>query len=557
LTVEPPAYLMQQSLVSLLAQYPILTLFLAIGLGYVVGETSVFGFRFGVAGVLFVGLAIGGLHPSIALPEVIPSLGLIIFVYTIGIQSGPALAASIRRRGYRDSALAVGAVLFGAALTLGVSYAFSITAPRAAGLFCGAMTSTPALAAAREQLRDTAVQRGVSLEKARLDADEPVVSYSIAYPFGVIGVILCFQLLGRFWRSESSAVEEAPEILVRDFVVRNPGVAGRTIGEVLRVHKDYGFVVSRIQHDGKTDIATSSARLEYGDILAVVGDEQAFERAGQIFGEATQTHIEFDGSQLDSRRVFVSSKEVVGKRIRELDLQNRMHATITRLRRGDVDIAPAPDARLEYGDQVRVLTDRERFAEISKFFGDSVRGLAETDFGSVAIGMVLGVLVGMAPLPLPGGGTFRLGLAGGPLLTALALGRLERTGRITWAMPASANITLRQIGLLLFLAGVGTRAGYDFVQTMRTNGLQLLLAGAAITLAVTLATMVVGYKVFKIPYDALTGLVSGVQTQSACLAFASAQTRSDAPNLTYAVTYPVATVVKIIIVQLMATWTVR
>jgi len=545
---------MPQSFIQLLAQYPILTLFLAIGLGYVVGETSFFGFRFGVAGVLFVGLAIGALHPAVALPEVIPTLGLIIFVYTIGIQSGPALAESFRRRGYRDGLFAVSAVVLGAVITVAVAFMFSIPAPRAAGLFCGGMTSTPALAAAREQLRDTAVQRGAPLEKARAEADQPVVSYSVAYPFGVIGVILCFQILGHFWRSESSAPEEVPEILVRNFVVRNPGVAGRTIGEVLSLHKDYGFVVSRIQHEGKTGIATSSTRLEYGDVLAVVGEQEALARAAQIFGEAAPSHIEFDHSELDTRRVFVSSRDVVGKRIRELDLQNRLHATITRLRRGDVDIAPAPDARLEYGDQVRVLSDRGRFSEISKFFGDSVRGMAETDFGSVAIGMVLGVLIGMAPLPLPGGGTFRLGLAGGPLLTALALGRLERTGRITWAMPINANLTLRQIGLLLFLAGVGTRAGYEFAATMRNNGVQLLLAGAIVTLVTTLATMFVGYKVLKIPFDALMGVVSGIQTQSACLAFATTRTRSDAPNLTYAVTYPVATVVKILIVQLMVSW---
>jgi putative transport protein len=168
--------------------------------------------------------------------------------------------------------------------------------------------------------------------------------------------------------------------------------------------------------------------------------------------------------------------------------------------------------------------------------------------------MVLGVLIGMAPLPLPGGGVFRLGLAGGPLLTALALGKLERTGRITWAMPISANLTLRQIGLLLFLAGVGTRAGFEFAATMRNNGVQLLLAGAIVTLVTTLATMFVGYKVLKIPFDALMGVVSGIQTQSACLAFATTRTRSDAPNLTYAVTYPVATVVKILIVQLMVSW---
>jgi putative transport protein len=547
---------MQQSLVDLLVHFPILTLFLAIGLGYIVGEIGIFGFRFGVAGVLFVGLAIGALDRSIALPEVIPTLGLIIFVYTIGIQSGPALALAFRRRGLRDNMVAAGVLVFGALLTLGLSCWLSIPGPRAAGLYCGSLTSTPALAAARDAVREMAAGRGVPREEARLAADQPVVSYSIAYPIGTIGVILCFQLFGRFWRTESSPTEEAPEIAVRNFVIKNPGVAGRTIGDVLRVHHDYGFVVSRHEHGGQVDIATSDTKLAFGDTVAVVGDEDALERAAQIFGEASPAHIEFDRSRLDLRRVYVSSKEVVGKRIRDLDLPNKLHATITRVRRGDLDIVPAPETRLEYGDQIRVLTHRDRIPAVSAFFGDSVRGMVETDFGSVAIGMVLGVLAGMAPIPLPGGNIIRLGFAGGPLLVALALGRMERTGRITWAIPISANLTLRQIGLLLFLAGVGTRAGYEFVQTLRTDGPQLLAAGAVITFTVAIASIVLGHRLLKLPYDALMGLVSGVHTQTASLAFATGQTRSDAPDVAYAGVYPLATIVKIVLAQLLATWTV-
>ncbi|MGE5570898.1 MAG: aspartate:alanine exchanger family transporter [Rhodospirillales bacterium] len=545
---------MEQSLVAFLVQYPILTLFLAIGLGYIVGEIGIFGFRFGVAGVLFMGLAIGALDPAIALPEVIPTLGLIIFVYTIGIQSGPALAQAFQRRGFRDNMLAGGVLVFGAVLTLGFSYLLSIPGPRAAGLYCGSLTSTAALAAARDAVREAAVARGVPRDQARLEADQPVVSYSIAYPIGTIGVILCFQLFGRFWRNNSGPAEEAPEILVRNFVVRNPGVAGRAIGDVLRVHRDCGFVVTRFQHEGQVDIATSDTRLEFGDIVAVVGDEQALERAELIFGEQSPTHIEFDRSRFDHRRVYVSAKEVVGKRIRDLDLPNRLHATITRLRRGDVDIVPAPDTRLEFGDQVRVLSPRERIPAVSAFFGNSIRGMAETDFGSVAIGMVIGVFAGMAPIPLPGGSIIRLGYAGGPLLVALALGKLERTGRITWVIPTSANLTLRQIGLVLFLAGIGTRAGYDFVQTLRTDGPQLLAAGAAITFTVAIASLLLGRRLLKLPYDALMGLVSGVHTQTASLSFAADHTRSDAPNIAYAGVYPLATIVKIVLAQLLATW---
>lgn len=540
---------MHQSVVTTLIEYPTLTLFVVIGLGYLLGEISFLGFRFGVAGVLFVGLAVGSLSPLIALPEIVPTLGLIIFVYAIGIHSGKAFFDSFRRQGYRDSLFAVSVLLFASLLTLGVSRALNLPGPWAAGLFCGATTNTPALAAARERIREQA--RGLPVEQIRTLSDQPIVAYGIAYPFGVIGVLLCFQLARRLWRVQLQEHHPGSEILVRDFVVKNPGVAGRTLAEVLRFHKDLGFVISRVQHEGEIMLARSDTRLSYGDIVAVVGEEDALRRAEQLFGEESRTRIELDRSALDYRRVFVSSKGVVGKRIRDLDLQNRLSATITRLRRGDVDVVPTPDTVLEFGDRVRVLTQPGNFPAVSKFFGDSIRGTAETDFGSVAIGMVLGVMVGMMPLPLPNGSTVRLGLAGGPLLVALLLGKLERSGRITWNIPVSANLTLRQIGLLLFLAGVSTKAGYSFLATLRENGLQMLLGGALITFLTTLVTLYVGYRLLKMPFESLLGLTSGLQTQPACLAFVNNMTRSEAPNVAYASVYPAATITKIVLAQLL------
>jgi len=546
-----------QAFVDLLVQTPILTLFLVIGLGFLVGEVPIFGFRFGVAAVLFVGLGIGALSPKIGIPDAIPTLGLIIFVYTIGIASAPALKRGFRERGYQDSLLAIAVLAFAAALTAGMSYAFAISGAQAAGLYCGALTNTPALAAARETLREAGARAGLDANAVRALADQPTVAYSIAYPVGVVGVILAFQLFGRYWRKKGeSAVDETPEITVANYVVANPAVFGRTLQETLDIHRERTFVVSRVMHEGATDIATSDTVLAEGDIVAVVGDEAAHAMARQIFGERSQTHIELDRTRLDYRRVFVSSKEVVGKRIRDLDLQNRLHAIITRVRRGDVDVVPNPNTRLELGDRIRVLTVRERFADVSKFFGDSIRGTAEMDFGSVALGMVIGVLVGMIPIPLPGGSAVRLGLAGGPLLAALVLGNIERTGRINWAIPISANLTLRQIGLLLFLAGVGTRAGWDFLQTLQTSGVRLVLAGAAITFTVTLATMYAAHRYLKMPFDSVMGMMSGIQTQPACLAFANNQTRSDAANVAYASVYPAATVAKIVLAQILASWPV-
>lgn len=541
---------MTVSLAGMLAGSPILTLFIVIGLGYLLGQINFLGFRLGVAGVLFVGLAIGALSPDIALPEVIASLGLIIFVYTLGIESGPAFWQSLRKHGYRHTIFAVFVLITAATLTSAVGSILHLSRPRAAGLFTGALTNTPALAAVRERLRDRSHARNLSADHQLWD--EPVVAYSISYPIGVIGVLLCFQVARKLCPRDLHPLREQAEIHVRDFAVENPEIVGHTVSELLRSHQEPGFVVSRIQHAGRVHLVRPETVLARGDIVAVVGDENSCERARIIFGRPADAHLESDRSQLDFRRIFVSSKQVVGRSIRELGLESRLSATITRLRRGDVDVVPGPDTRLEFGDRIRVLTRKEKFAAVTRFFGDSIRGTAETDFGSVALGMVLGVMAGMLPIPLPGGTTVRLGLAGGPLLVALILGRIERTGSIAWIMPVSANLTLRQIGLLLFLSGIGTKAGFAFVQTIRGNGAQMLVAGALITFSTTILALVAGYKLLKIPPDALLGFVAGVQTQPACLAFAGNLTKSEDTNIAYAGIYPAAMIAKIILAQLLA-----
>ncbi len=385
-------------------------------------------------------------------------------------------------------------------------------------------------------------------------ADAPVIAFGIAYPFGVLGVMLSFQIYRTLFRIEPGKAETPEPIEVRDYVVQNPGVCGQNLADVLRLHKDLGFVISRIQHGGATSLAMAASRLELGDIVAVVGTRASHERALHMLGERTGVHIEGDRSVLDYRRVFVSKPALIGKRIGELDLQNRLSATVTRLRRGDVDIVPASGTRLELGDRVRVLTSPANFAAVSRFFGDSVRGAAVVDFASVGLGMTMGLIVGLIPLPLPNGAMLRLGLAGGPLIAGLVLGRLGRTGPISWTIPLSANLTLRQIGLVLFQAGVGTRAGYGFVQTVRASGPSMILAGAAITAGVAMASIVIGHRVLRQPFEKVMGLTCAIHTEPASLSFASTVANSDAPQAAYARVFPVCTVAKIVLAQLLVTW---
>ncbi len=540
-----------EQLVATLVASPILTLFVVIGLGYLLGQINLFGFRLGVAGVLFMGIAVGALNKAISLPEIVPSLGLIIFVYTIGIQSGPAFFASFKKQGSRDNLLALGLLLFAAALTLSLGLTMHMSRARIAGLYAGALTNTPAVAAARERIHFRAMNEGLSADQLRDLVDEPIVAFGLAYPMGVVGVLLCFQVMRRVWKIKPVPPVNHQEIRSQDFVVKNPGIVGRSIGELLDVHRDPGFVISRIRQGGETSVAHRDAHLDLGDIVVVVGDEIGLARAKHIFGESSEQQIEKDRTELDFQRFFVSSPQVVGKRIGDLKLESEMQATITRVRRGDIDVVPAADTRLEFGDLVRVVSGSTNFEAIGRFFGNSIRGTAETDFGSVAIGMVLGVLVGMLPLPLPGGNIVRLGLAGGPLMVALLLGKLERTGRITWTIPISANLTLRQIGLLLFLAGVGTKAGYSFAQTIRSNGWQTIAAGALITVVSAMATLVVAHKVLKMPFDSAMGLASGIHTEPASLTYANSVSGNDLPSIAYTTVYPLAMIAKIILAQLL------
>jgi putative transport protein len=262
--------------------------------------------------------------------------------------------------------------------------------------------------------------------------------------------------------------------------------------------------------------------------------------------------LELDRSQLDYRRIFVSNPKLAGLPLRDLNLPQQFGAIVTRVRRGDIEFIPNGDTVLEPGDRVRVVTPRENMEALTKFFGDSYRSLSEVDILSFSLGIALGLLLGLVPVPLPGGVVLKLGFAGGPLVVSLILGAFARTGPLVWTLPYSANLTLRQLGLILFLAGVGTRAGYPFISTFtKGGGVYLLLAGAVITCAVSLLTLWIGHKLLKIPMGILIGMLAGIQTQPAVLGFALEQTGNDLPNIGYASVYPVAIIAKIVLAQLL------
>ena len=541
-------------MLDLLAGNPLLLLFTVIGLGYLIGNINVFGFKLGVAAVLFVGIFFGALDHRLSLPEHIYVIGLVLFVYAIGLQSGHGFFASFRKRGLRFSIVAVLILVVGAVAAIIIRSFMGLSAPSVAGLFCGALTNTPALAAAVETSKSLSVN--LPPETRALYASSPVVTYGLAYPFGVFGVILWFFISNKVLKTDraketAEARKEmgAEAIFSRTFKITNPAIIGKTVEDALAPLKGYGFVLSRIKKGDKTDIVLSHTVLELNDCIVAVGDADAMLRAQLIFGEEAQEHLAMGIDGISYRRIFVSNKAVVGKSISDLHLSRELHAIITRLRRGDVDMVPTPDMVLEMGDRIRVITQRENMDRATKYFGDSLKSISETDYLSLSLGIVLGVFLGMIPIPLPHGLSFKLGFAGGPLIAGLILGRLERTGPITWEMPFNANLVLRQVGLVFFLASIGTKAGDGFGATFQAGGWGLIVAGAIITTIVTITTILIGHIYLKLPMAAVMGLMSGIQTQPACLAYANQQTDTDLPNVWYTTVYPASMVAKIILSQ--------
>ncbi len=544
-------------MVQLLAENPLLLLFVVAAIGYAVGQIKVGNTGLGVAAVLFAGLGMGALSPDLKLPEIVYQFGLVLFVYTIGLSSGPSFLAAFKDKGWRDNLLVAGLISLASALTLAAQSLFQLKPTMAAGVFAGSLTNTPALAAVLERLKNS----NPSMGKPALDQllAEPVIGYSVSYPMGVIGTLLAIFSLQRFWKIDYDKEALAhPELgatnqtlLNRTIHVTRPEVCGKQLRDLLKV-SGWDVIFGRIRRKGQTELAEGDSQLAPGDLISVIGTEPEVAQVVQSLGELSETGLEQDRSELDYRRVFVSNPNLAGRSLKELNLARRYGALVTRVRRGDQEFLPHGNTQLQLGDRVRVVTHRSRIGSISAFFGDSYQHLAEINIFTFSLGISLGILVGLIPIPLPGGLTLKMGIAGGPLVVALALGIVERSGKLVWNLPYNANLTLRQLGLILFLAGVGTRAGYPFITTItQGSGLYLFIAGTLITGITVLLGLWVGYKLFKIPMGVLTGIVAGMQTQPAVLSFSLEQSRNDLPNLGYATVYPAAIITKILLAQVL------
>jgi len=519
---------------------PLLTLFVVCGLGYLFGQIHFGGFSLGVAAVLFVGLAFGALIPGAKLPEILYQLGLVLFVYTLALSSGPGFVRSLGKQGLRDNLLVLGVLVLAGGLTFLLARAIGLAAPLAAGLFAGSLTNTPALAGVLETLKDAP------------GAELPTVAYSVAYPMGVIGMLLGIFALERFWKIDYRQEAEKAGFSSEGLIHRDVRL-GRDLEPVAFLQAEHLAVIpTRARHSGQLALVGPRTRLERGDVLSVVGTPLEVARASAVLGETLPDTLELGRAELDFRRITVSSRKVAGRTLEALALPQRLGVLVTRLGRGDTDLLPGRGTVLELGDRVRVVGPPDKLKDVAAYLGDSTQAVSEVNVLSIALGLALGLALGALPFPLPGGGAFKLGLAGGPLVVGLLLGFLHRTGRVVWTLPYGAGLTLRQFGLLLFLAGIGTRAGEAFGKTAFTPlGLQLFLGGLVVTLTAALSTLFIGARVLKIPFGLLTGTLAGLQTQPAVLAFARERAGSELPAVGYATVYPLAMLLKIVLAQVL------
>ena len=510
---------------------PILALFLVIGTGYALGAVSVFGFSLGVGAVLFTGLAIGALAPAASPPGMVGTLGLLMFLYGIGIQYGEQFFKGLRGDGRRANLLALTAVLTALALTIAAGTFVGIPLKIAMGAFAGSMTSTATLQAAIEAA----------------GSRDPAIGYSVAYPFGVVGPILCFHLL-------TKAVKPAlppppPPVSLIEIVIDHPHLEGETAADLERLlPSSVRLMAIRTQH--RNILPSPDLVLAKGDVILIAGTATATAAAEAALGHAEPGRITKDRSAYDGREFFVSNSAMVGIALEKLALPRDLDVRIAYVRRGETVLLPNPHLTLEFGDRVTVMAPAPAMESVRKIFGHSLTATAEFSYISLGAGMVLGVLLGLISIPLPGIGKFSLGLAGGPLVMALILGRLGRTGPISWRIPLAANLVMRNFGLTVFLGAVGMSAGQPFVTQIGGTGLPVLLLGMASVLCVVALIFAIGGALLKIRFDDLLGIAAGATGNPAILVFANRLVPSDRPNVGYATIFPSMTIAKIIGVEI-------
>ncbi|HGS7393290.1 TPA: putative transporter [Klebsiella pneumoniae] len=537
----------------------VLALVAVVGLW--IGNVKIRGVGFGIGGVLFGGIIVGhfvdqaGVTLSSPMLHFIQEFGLILFVYTIGIQVGPGFFASLRVSGLRLNLFAILIVILGGLVTAVLHKLFNIPLPVVLGIFSGAVTNTPALGAGQQILRDL----GVPFEVV----DQMGMSYAMAYPFGICGILLTMWLVRLFFRinveKEAQRFEESSgnghaHLHTINVRVENPNLNQMAIQDVPMLNND-NIVCSRLKRGELLMVPAPGTLIQAGDLLQLVGRPEDLHNAQLVIGQEVATSLSTRGTDLKVERVVVTNEKVLGKKIRDLHVKQRYDVVISRLNRAGVELVASSSASLQFGDILNLVGRPEAIDAVAAELGNAQQKLQQVQMLPVFIGIGLGVLLGSIPLFIPGfPAALKLGLAGGPLIMALILGRIGSIGKLYWFMPPSANLALRELGIVLFLAVVGLKSGGDFVATLtQGDGLSWIAYGIFITAIPLLTVGILARMLAKMNYLTLCGMLAGSMTDPPALAFANnLHATSGAAALSYATVYPLVMFLRIITPQLLA-----
>lgn len=539
--------------------HSILILSVAIALGIQLGKIKIFGVSLGITLVLFVGILLGhfGFRVNEEILHFFKEFGLILFVFSVGMQVGPGFFSSFKQGGITLNLLACGIVLLGATTTIVIHFITDIPISTMVGIMSGAVTNTPGLGAAQQAYGDL------------FGNTDPTIAlgYAVAYPLGVVGIILSMLLVRYAFRirldneAKQIEAEESKQIhgaIPISLIIKNPAIFGKTIGELSSLLQHREFVISRIwvKEINKIEIATAGTILHEDDKIFVITTEHDAETIKTFIGQEIQMDrkqwIPAD-SQFISRRIIITKSELNGKRLGDLQLRRLHGVNITRINRSGVDLVANPGLLLQIGDRLTVVGSEPAVAKVEELLGNSVKRLNEPNLITIFVGIALGIILGSIPIAFPGiPQPVKLGLAGGPLIVAILISRFGYRYKLITYTTQSANLMLREVGIALFLACVGLGAGEGFVDTIvNQGGLSWVGYGFAITTIPLLIIGFIGRFFFKINYFTLMGLIAGSTTDPPALAYANATAGNDSPAVGYATVYPITMFLRVLTAQLM------
>lgn len=531
----------------------VISIIIAAGLG--LGKLKIMGVSLGVTFVFFIGILAGHIGLSIdpQMLEFAQSFGLALFVYELGLKVGPGFFSSFRKGGVKLNLLCIGVIILGSAMAVGISFACGVNIADMVGILCGATTNTPALGAAQQ-----------TLQQMNMPVDGAALSCAVTYPLGVVGVIIALIIVRKLWTRPSDLKDHEREdpnhTYIGEYCVANPGIYGKTVKEVAEL-TPIRFVISRLWRDGKVSIPNSETILAKGDRLLLVSGNGSAQKLTMLFGEQesndwNKEDIDWNAidSTLISQHIVVTRSEINGKKLGSLKLRNSYGINITRVVRAGVKLLASPNLTLQLGDRLTVVGEKVAVDAVAKVLGNVKTDLKEPNLAAIFIGLLFGLIVGSFPIMLPGMSTpIKLGLAGGPIIVGILIGRFGPQFHLVTYTTRSANLMLRGIGLSLFLACLGLSAGAGFVDTiMRADGVKWIGLGFLITVLPSIIMCVAAMRIWKLDFSSTCGMICGAMANPMALTYSSEQAKgNDSPAEAYATVYPLTMFTRVIIAQIL------